>query len=77
MLEGWVCPKCGRVNAPFIDHCPCSNGNVSYPQIPSYPLYPWYPTYPWYPWSTGTWVCNNQNGTYKVEYSNNCTENGG
>ena len=21
--EGWVCPKCGRVNAPWIATCPC------------------------------------------------------
>lgn len=22
--SGWVCPKCGRVNAPHINQCPCS-----------------------------------------------------
>lgn len=21
---GWVCPQCGRVNAPFVAECPCS-----------------------------------------------------
>lgn len=23
--KGWVCPKCGRVNAPWITSCPCSS----------------------------------------------------
>lgn len=21
--QGWVCPKCGRVNAPWLGTCPC------------------------------------------------------
>lgn len=28
--QGWICPKCGRVNAPHADHCPCSEpGNTN------------------------------------------------
>lgn len=23
--KGWLCPKCGRVNAPFLPHCDCHN----------------------------------------------------
>lgn len=54
---GWVCPKCGRVNAPHIDACPCSEHKdywiqPIYPDCPG-PIYPdcpgdyWiYPNYP-------------------------------
>lgn len=23
MKEGWICPRCGKVNAPFIGSCDC------------------------------------------------------
>lgn len=25
--KGWVCPRCGRVNAPWVSQCSC-NGNI-------------------------------------------------
>lgn len=23
MQEGWLCPRCGRINAPFVNYCEC------------------------------------------------------
>lgn len=23
MNTGWLCPRCGRINAPFVCHCDC------------------------------------------------------
>lgn len=28
MKEGWICPRCGRVNAPFIGWCNCKPDEV-------------------------------------------------
>jgi uncharacterized OB-fold protein len=45
-LQGWVCPKCGRVLSPFTSECPCHNLNQQYvPMIPYTPI--WY--VPYYP----------------------------
>ena len=27
--EGWICPRCGRVNAPWLAWCGCSNMDVT------------------------------------------------
>lgn len=28
MKEGWICPRCGKVNAPFIASCDCKPDKV-------------------------------------------------
>lgn len=29
MKEGWICPRCGKVNAPFIGWCDCKPNEVA------------------------------------------------
>lgn len=41
---GWICPKCGKVLAPWMQSCPDC---VSTP-LPKCPPYPHYPVYPYY-----------------------------
>ena len=72
--QGWSCPKCNRVNAPFISMCPCWQGGPA-PNAPWNPAFPTYTTYcsncgqliysyPHYCWyyntNRPTWVTYNQ-----------------
>lgn len=28
MLEGWICPRCKRVNAPWVERCDCIDDSL-------------------------------------------------
>lgn len=57
-LQGWRCPNCGAINAPWLSHCPC--GGVYVQPYYIYPfylrpyvlpmIYPYVPTEPILPW---------------------------
>lgn len=34
MMEGWICPRCGKVNAPWMPCCNCTPALVS-PTLPN------------------------------------------
>ena len=44
--EGWRCPVCGKVNAPWVSQCPCCDGEGTYPKIEG-PYVPYEPR-PWW-----------------------------
>lgn len=46
--QGWECPRCKRINAPFVAECPCSQDAQRGPVITIEPG-------PREPWTTGTW----------------------
>ena len=31
MKEGWICPRCGKVNAPFVEQCTCESDTSTLP----------------------------------------------
>ena len=48
MSYGWICPKCGRVNAPWKSTCDCYKDSGGYNPPNIYPFTP-APTTPWGP----------------------------
>ena len=60
---GWICPRCGAVNAPHITQCPCAGWQP--PQYP--PVGPWVYEQP----APITWyTTNTDDGTGSGEFHN-------
>lgn len=36
LKKGWLCPRCGKVNAPFVTQCTCTRAKweITYPYFP-------------------------------------------
>ena len=34
--SGWICPKCGKVHAPWVPSCECNNTSIQYGMNTSY-----------------------------------------
>lgn len=37
--EGWICPRCGKVNAPWMPNCDCKSGGSNTPPKIGAPYY--------------------------------------
>ena len=31
--EGWICPRCGKVNAPWVTQCSCNRSTYILPKV--------------------------------------------
>lgn len=56
---GWICPVCGRGNAPWNSSCSCRGGYWTYPS------YPWW-NQPWYVTCNTTAASTTKGTTYET-----------
>ena len=42
--QGWECPRCHTIHAPWVQGCYCANVYPFYPEYPHYPYVTWYTT---------------------------------
>lgn len=66
--QGWQCPRCGRINAPWVESCSC--------QMPTYVTTKWYTNVPSYcqgcsnhPSNGGSGICHCILGGTKITCS--------
>lgn len=63
---GWVCPKCGKVNAPWKDHCDCTESYDPWKYWSEWWKYPYYPYYPYSPYTPYVWCSNKVDDKTKI-----------
>ena len=77
--QGWICPKCGRVNAPWLPTCDCVRSQTSgtirtntdvweYKGDGKWGKAPTYVTYTAYGCSYGKWKENDEKTCYKCQH---------
>ena len=81
MNEGWICPRCNKVNAPDVKACDCKDIRDYFEELKEYfpkpidpPFYPIHPDYPdwkyrpywyYYPWYVYTTTTGGASDKYK------------
>ena len=43
--QGWECPRCGRINAPWVRQCDCTRGTYDYDKWTITPTWDWWRTH--------------------------------
>ena len=61
MNEGWICPRCKKVNAPDVKQCDCKQEKNDFEELKKYigepePIPQYYPDWPYKPYPYPYWT---------------------